>query len=75
MLKLDDILKHYNLQRNTTFFYNVGDCLFDSISYLLNYKESSISLRINSMQHLKFSLINNTPKARKTRIMELNKDF
>ena len=27
------------------------------------------------MQHLKYSLINNTPKARETRIMELNKDF
>ena len=75
MLKLDYVLKDYNLQRNTTFFYNAGDCLFDAISYLLNYKESSISLRINSMQHLKNSLINNTPKARESRIMELNKDF
>ena len=75
MLKLDHVSKHYNLQRNTTFFYNVDECLFDSISYLLNYKESSMSLRINSMQHLENSLINNTPKARETHIMELSKDF
>ena len=38
MLKLYYVLKHYNFQCNTTFFYNVGDCLFDSISYLLKYK-------------------------------------
>ena len=54
MLKLDYVLKHYNLQRNTTFYYNVGDCLFDSISFLLKYKETSTSIRINSMQYLNF---------------------
>ena len=42
MLKLDYVLKIYNLQRNTTFFYNVGDCVFDSISHLFNYKESTL---------------------------------
>ena len=64
MLKLDYVLKQYNLQRNTTFFYNVYDCLFDSISYLLEYKDTSTSLRINSIQYLKNALISNTPKAR-----------
>ena len=53
----------------------MGDCLFDSISFLLKYKETSTSLRINSMQYLKTSSINNTPKACKTRIMELNKEI
>ena len=75
MSKLDYVLKQYKLQRNTTYFYNVGDCLFDSISYLLRYTETSASLRANSMQHLENCLENNTPKGSETRIMELNKDF
>ena len=64
MLKLDYVLKQCNLQRNTTFFYNVYDCLFDSISYLLEYKDTSTSLRINSIKYLKNALISNIPKAR-----------
>ena len=75
MLNLDIVLKQYNLQCNKSYIYNIGDCLFDSIAYLLHYKETSILLRFNSMQHLKNCLIHNTPKACETRIMELNKDF
>ena len=68
MLKIDYVLTHFNIQQNTTQFYNVGNCVFDSISSLLNFKEIYASLRFNSMQHLKDFVMNNTPKACETRI-------
>ena len=55
-IDINEVLKKCNLQRVTTYWYNIGDCLFDSISYLLHYKESSTMLRTNTMHHLKVYL-------------------
>ena len=76
MLKVDHVLKHCNLQQNTTYYYNIRNFLFYSISYLLQYNlETSIMLRVNSISHLKSCFANNTPKAFKTRLMKLNEFF
>ena len=52
--------------------YNIGGTLFDSKLYLLNYKETSTSLKIGSIEHLRNCLISNTPKACETSIIELH---
>jgi len=75
MSKLDDKLKCYNLWRNTSYKYNVGDCLFDSIAYLLGYAQSSTNLQINAMHHLKICLAMNIAKACETWSNELNESF
>jgi hypothetical protein len=74
-LSFEEILLSYNLRLNPTYHYVVGDCLFDSISYLLKYSISSISLRQNSMNYLKHCLLLNTPKAQRCRLNELNPSF
>jgi hypothetical protein len=75
MVLIDIKLRECNLQRNTAYRYIVGDCLFDSISYLLQYEISSTSLRMNTMGHLAQCLSLNTPKAQQTRQLELNPDW
>ena len=66
-IDINEVLEHNNLQRVTTYWYNVGDCLFDSISYLLHYEKSSTMLRTNTMHHSKDCLHKNTPKAKVNR--------
>jgi hypothetical protein len=75
MVLIDIKLRECNLQRNTAYKYIVGNCLFDSISYLLQYEISSTSLRLNTMGHLAQSLSLNTPKAQQTWQLELNPDW
>lgn len=75
MALIDRKLADCNLQRNTAYTYVVGDCLFDSIAYLLRYDISSEILRINTMQHLAFCISLNTPKALQTLEFELNEDW
>jgi hypothetical protein len=75
MVLIDIKLRECNLRRNTAYRYIVGDCLFDSISYLLQYEVSSTSLRMNTMGHLAQCLSLNTPKAQQTRQLELNPDW
>jgi hypothetical protein len=75
MVLIDIKLRECNLRRNTAYRYIVGDCLFDSISYLLQYEISSTSLRMNTMGHLAQCLSLNTPKAQQTRQLELNPDW
>jgi hypothetical protein len=41
------------LKRIVSYPYSIGDCLFDSISYLLSYKISSITLRKGYVQCLR----------------------
>ena len=57
------------------YYCNVGDCLFDLISYSLQYKKTLIMLRLNFMSHVNNCLANNTPKAYKKLLMKLNVDF
>ena len=71
----EEILLSYNLRLNSRYHYVVGDCLFDSVSYLMKYSISSISLRQNSMNYLKYCLLLNTPKAQRCRLYELNPSF
>ena len=66
-IDINEVLKKYNLQHVTNYWHNIGDCLFDSISYLLHYKESSTILKTNTMHHLKVCLHKNTSKAEDTR--------
>jgi hypothetical protein len=75
MVLIDIKLRECNLQRNTAYRYIVGDCLFDSISYFLQYEISSTSLRMNTMGHLAQCLSLNTPKAQQIRQLELNPDW
>ena len=72
MALIDRKLLEYNLKRNTNYTYIVGDCLFDSIAYLLHYAISSTSLQFNSVRHLSHCLNINIPKARQTRDQQLN---
>jgi hypothetical protein len=65
----EEILLSYNLRLNSRYHYVVGDCLFDSVSYLMKYSISSISLRQNSMNYLKYCLLLNTPKAQQCRTL------
>lgn len=75
MALIDKKLEECNLRRVTTYKFIVGDCLFDSISYLLGHEISSILLRKNSMNHLANCLVLNTPKALQTRNEELNPEW
>jgi hypothetical protein len=52
MVLIDRKLQECNLHRNTAYRYIVGKDLFDFISYLLKYKISSTSLRMNTIRHL-----------------------
>ena len=64
-IDINEVVENNNLQRVTIFWYNIGDYLFDSISYLLHYEQSSIMLKTNTMNYLKKCLHKNTPKAKK----------
>jgi hypothetical protein len=41
---IDVELAKFGLKRIVKFFYNVGDCLFNAIAYLLKYNETSKSI-------------------------------
>jgi hypothetical protein len=71
---IDRKLQECNLLRNTTYGYIVDDCLFDSISYLLQNEISFTSLKMNTMHLLIHCLFFNTPKAQQTCQLELNPD-
>ena len=66
MALIDRKLVECNLKCNTNYTYIVGDCLFDSIAYLLHYAISSTALQFNSIRHLFHCLNINTPKAQQT---------
>jgi hypothetical protein len=63
MVLIDRKLQECNLQHNIAYRYIVGDYLFNSITYFLQYKISSTSFRMNTMHHLAHCLSLNTPKA------------
>ena len=48
---IDIILENEGLCRVPTFKYNIGDCLFDSLEFLLNYRYKSLELRNETIDY------------------------
>jgi hypothetical protein len=53
-------LEKLQLKQNVSYHYNVSNCLFDSIVYLLGYNATSQNNA--NIQYLKHILLLNTPK-------------
>jgi len=65
MQSFDDVLISSNLCLVSTYKYDVGNCIFDSISYLLKCSLTSLQTKQNNMQYLKTMFdIKYTKKAR-----------
>jgi hypothetical protein len=71
-MNIDIELTKHGLQQVQTFEYKVGDYLFDSIAYLLNYSISSELIQKNSMCFLQECLTIDMPQALECRQCELN---
>jgi hypothetical protein len=74
-MDIDIQLSNVGLHQVIIFKYNIGDCLFDVITYLLNYSKTSIIIQIGSMMHLQNCLTIGTREALLCQRCELNKDF
>jgi hypothetical protein len=59
----------------STYKYEIGNCLLNSISYLLDNHLSSLELRQHNMTHLNQCLLLNIRKAQECRIRKLNPSF
>jgi hypothetical protein len=59
----EHVLHSYGLHLVLTYKYEIGNCFFDSISYLLDNYLSSFQLRQNNMVHLNQCLLLNIEKA------------
>ena len=57
-MDIDAVLYGHHLQRVQKYYYIPGDCLFDSIAYLLHYSQTSIQLRQQCMNHFSISIQN-----------------
>ena len=68
-------LQKLNLRCVSEFNYYPGDCLFDTISYLLNYREPSLCIRQHVVAHLEHCLAIGTPEALLCRNRELQPAF
>jgi hypothetical protein len=53
----EHVLHSYVFHLVSTYKYEIGNCLFDSISYLLDNHLSSLQLRQNNMEHLNQCLL------------------
>jgi hypothetical protein len=53
----EHVLHSYSLHVVLTYKYEIGSCLFDSISYLLDNHLSSFELRENSMAYILYVCI------------------
>jgi hypothetical protein len=60
---LEHVLHSYGFHLISTYKYKIGNCLFDSTSYLLDNHLSSFELRQNNMAHSNQCLLLNTKKA------------
>jgi hypothetical protein len=69
-----ELAKH-GLPQVQNFEYKLGDCLFDSIVYLLNYSMSSELIQKYIMCYLKKCLTIGMPQALTCRQHELNLEF
>jgi hypothetical protein len=74
-MNIDIELAKHGLQQVQNFEDKVGDCLFDSIAYLLNYSLSSKLIRKNSMCYLQECLTIGTPQAFECYQCELKLEF
>ncbi len=59
----EHVLHSYGLHLVLMYKYEIGNCFFDSISYLLDNHLSSLQLRQNNMVHLNQRLLLNKEKA------------
>jgi hypothetical protein len=64
MQSFNDVLSSSNIHLVSTYKYDVGNCLFDFISYLLKCLLTSLQIKWNSMQYLKQCLTLNTQNTR-----------
>jgi hypothetical protein len=69
------ILHSYGLHLVSTYKYEIGNCLFDFISYLLDNYLSSLKLKQNNMAHLSQCLLLNTKNAQQCHNQKLNPSF
>jgi hypothetical protein len=64
----EHVLHSYGLHLFSTYKYEIGNCFFDFISYLLSNHLSSFELRQNNMAHLHQCLLLNTEKIQQCHI-------
>ncbi len=74
-MAIDNALRNVGLQRIVNYPYIVGDCLFDSISYLLHGIVCSISLRKGSIEYLWHALVTNDYRVEHYLKPSFNPDF
>jgi hypothetical protein len=75
MQSFNDVLISSNLCLVSTYKYDVGNCLFAFISYLLKCSLTSLQIKKNSMQYSKQCLTLNTQKTQECCFKELNPSF
>jgi hypothetical protein len=75
MQSFNDVLSSSNICLVLTYKYDVSNCLFDSISYLLKSSLTSLQINNNNMQYLKQCLTLNTQKTQACHLRELNPFF
>ncbi len=71
-MNIDIELAKHGLQQIQNFEYKLRDCLFDSITYLLNYSISWKLIQKNSMCYLQECLTIGMPQALECHQCELN---
>ncbi len=71
----EHVLHSYGLHLILTYKYEISNCLFDFISYLLNNHLSSFQLRQNNMAHLNQCLLLNIEKVQQCCIQKLYPSF
>jgi len=55
-MNIDLVLHGQHLQQIQKYFFVYGDCLFDSLTFLLHYSQTSFQLRTQCMTHFAQSL-------------------
>jgi len=74
-MNIDIELAKHGLQQVQNFEYKVGDCLFDSITYLLKYSINSKLIQKNNTCYLQECPIIGMPQALECCQRELNPNF
>jgi len=74
-LSFEHVLHSYGLCLVSMHNYEIGNCLFETIYYLLDNHLSSLLLRQNSMVNLNECLLLNTKKTQQCHIRKLNPNF
>jgi hypothetical protein len=74
-MAIDNVLRNVGLQKIVNYPFIVGDCLFDSISYLLHGIVSSITLRKGFIECLRQALVTNDYKVEHYLRFAVSHDF